>query len=103
MGAITATGEVRPPALDRYGASLGLAFQIVDDLLDSEGSQAAVGKKTGKDQVQGKLTFPGLLGAEKSRNCANELIADACKAAEFFGDRKHRLTALAEFVLSRDR
>ena len=56
-----------------YGEKLGLAFQIVDDLLDVHGDEQQVGKKTGKDQQRGKLTFPAILGAEESRVRASRL------------------------------
>jgi geranylgeranyl diphosphate synthase type II len=67
-------------ALDTYGQRLGLAFQIVDDLLDLEGSALALGKRTGKDAGHGKLTFPALLGVAESRRRASELTAGAIDA-----------------------
>ena len=59
---------------------LGLAFQIIDDLLDVKGDEAAMGKRVGKDSDRGKLTFPGLLGIEASQERARQLIVDACQA-----------------------
>ena len=90
-------------ALDEYGRRLGLAFQITDDLLDVSGSQEALGKRVGKDDQHGKLTFPGLLGMERSQSRAEELISEACLAVARFGPRAHRLEALAHYVLERDR
>ena len=63
-----------------YGRRLGLAFQIADDLLDVRGDAAALGKRVGKDSTAGKLTFPGLLGVDESRRCAEQLIDEACAA-----------------------
>lgn len=89
-------------ALDRYGEALGLAFQIVDDLLDLHGDQDKMGKRVQKDAGHGKLTFPALLGEEVSRQRAGELIASACSAVRVFGDRAQHLEALARFVLERN-
>ena len=60
-------------ALDTYGSKLGLAFQIVDDLLDLRGDEAAMGKRLGKDSARGKLTFPAVLGLEESERRARSL------------------------------
>jgi geranylgeranyl diphosphate synthase type II len=89
-------------ALDAYGEQLGLAFQIVDDLLDQEGTAAALGKRTRKDHDHGKLTFPALLGAEESRCRAEQLVAGAIDAVGIFGPKSEPLVALAKYVLERD-
>jgi geranylgeranyl diphosphate synthase type II len=89
-------------ALDQYGERLGLAFQIVDDLLDLQGTAAALGKRTKKDSEHGKLTFPGLLGVEESRRRAGELVAGAIDAVGIFGPKSEPLAALAKYVLERD-
>ncbi|QDT49776.1 Farnesyl diphosphate synthase [Symmachiella dynata] len=89
-------------ALTTYGQCLGLAFQITDDLLDIAGDAKTLGKSTGKDVAQGKLTYPALLGVEESQNRARSLINQACRNVEMFGDRGQRLEALARFVLERD-
>ena len=84
------------------GEKLGLAFQIVDDLLDVDGDAQQVGKKTGKDQQRGKLTFPALLGVEESRIRASRLVDEACAAiAELRSPAG--LMALARYVAERDR
>ncbi len=70
--------------LDAYGKSLGLAFQIIDDLLDLEGDESQLGKRTGKDSALGKLTFPAILGESESRQRAERLIGNARLAAEAF-------------------
>jgi geranylgeranyl diphosphate synthase type II len=98
-GAATAVQE----ALEEYGRQLGLAFQIADDLLDVEGSEATTGKRVGKDSGHGKLTFPGLLGVEESRRRAEQLINEAGLALEPLGRAAERLKALARFVLERNR
>lgn len=90
-------------ALATYGQAVGLAFQIADDLLDEEGSAAAMGKRVNKDRDRGKLTFPALLGVDASRKRAHELIEQACAALAAFGSRGESLEALARFVVERDR
>jgi geranylgeranyl diphosphate synthase type II len=89
--------------LETYGARLGLAFQIVDDLLDDQGSEARMGKRTGKDADRGKLTFPRLLGVEQSRQQARSLVAEACQALDAVEGPTDGLRQLAEYVLKRDR
>lgn len=89
-------------ALDAYGERLGLAFQIVDDLLDLRGDVSTMGKKTGKDSSRGKLTFPALLGEAESRRRAEELIESACVSLLPFGDLAQPLAALAKYVLERN-
>jgi geranylgeranyl diphosphate synthase type II len=104
LGALVAeAGSEERQALAEYGRGLGLAFQITDDLLDVEGDEATVGKRVGKDSDRGKLTFPGLLGVEESRRRAECLVAEACGALAPFGNRAHRLEALAHYVLERNR
>jgi geranylgeranyl pyrophosphate synthase len=104
LGAIAAgAGEAERAALDGYGWRLGLAFQIVDDLLDVRGSEAELGKRVGKDSTQGKLTFPGLLGVDQSQRRAEQLVGEACEALAAFGSRAERLEALARYVLERKR
>lgn len=104
LGGVVAGAETEQQlALEKYGEKLGLAFQIVDDLLDRHGDMAALGKHTGKDEERGKLTFPALLGVTASRQRAEQLIADAREALCGFGDRASRLEALAHYVLERNR
>jgi geranylgeranyl diphosphate synthase type II len=90
-------------ALDNYGQRLGVAFQIVDDLLDVEGSEAVLGKRTGKDGNRGKLTYPAVLGAPESRQKAADLIAGAIDAIEPLGPPAAGLKSLAQYVLERKR
>jgi geranylgeranyl diphosphate synthase type II len=104
MGGLTAqAADWQMRALEEYGWRMGLAFQIVDDLLDVGGDEAALGKRVGKDADRGKLTFPGLLGVAESRARAERLIGEACQALEPLGAPAEGLAALARYVLERDR
>ena len=103
LGARTAgAGERQRSALQEYGRRLGLAFQITDDLLDVASSTEALGKRAGKDSQQGKLTFPGVLGADESRRRAEQLIDEACQALEPLAPRAEGLEVLARYVLERN-
>lgn len=87
--------------LDHYSRALGLAFQVVDDLLDVEASTEQMGKRTGKDQAAGKATFPSLLGLDKSRQFARQLEQQAREALSEFGPTAEPLRAIATFVVER--
>lgn len=101
-GAIMGEAGARERAgLDRYGAALGEAFQIADDLLDLEGDPAVVGKATGKDAAAHKATFVGVLGAEEARKRLSALVAEAEGALAPFGDRGLLLKEAARFVANR--
>jgi geranylgeranyl diphosphate synthase, type II len=88
-------------ALSRYGEHIGLAFQIVDDLLDVEESSEALGKTAGKDAEQHKITFPAVYGIEESRRMAERERADAHAALAAFGNRAQRLKELADLIVYR--
>jgi geranylgeranyl diphosphate synthase type II len=90
-------------SLELYGENIGLAFQVVDDLLDVRSSQEIMGKRTGKDSERGKLTFPGLIGLDQSTQYAAQLVNDACESLAAFGPRAAGLDALARYVLERNR
>ena len=89
--------------LESYGADIGLAFQIIDDILDIEGTPADLGKSTGKDQAAGKATFPAAIGIDASRALARELAEKAVQTARSFGLRGAALAALAAFAVERTR
>ncbi len=100
-GAILAGGTgAEIDAVDAYAAHLGLGFQIVDDILDVEGTADALGKTTGKDAAAGKPTYPSILGLDRSRALAVEAIG-AAKAALRAGGLSGRLDGIADWVLTR--
>jgi len=88
-------------ALSAYGQDLGLAFQIVDDLLDAEGDPARMGKAAGKDASRGKPTVVSILGTERARAQAEALAAQAAGHLDLFDERADLLRAAADFVVSR--
>ena len=104
MGAVIAGAtEVCIDALDRYGKAVGLAFQIVDDLLDVQGDETKLGKRVGKDSGLGKWTYPRFLGVDGSRRRARQLADEAMVALEPIGPRGELLRDLALALLERDR
>lgn len=90
-------------ALKGYAQNLGLAFQIVDDLLDIEGNMETVGKAVGKDAAAGKATLVGALGVERARVQADMLIAQAIEHLEDFGGQATLLRGVAHFVINRNK
>lgn len=88
-------------ALDRYAKSIGLAFQVVDDVLDAETPTATLGKTAGKDAANNKPTYVSLLGVARARELAQELRADAHAALSDLGAPATRLRQLADFVVER--
>ncbi len=87
--------------LSDYARDIGLAFQVIDDLLDSTADAASLGKRTGKDADRGKLTYPGLLGVDQARGKAEQLVESARRHVLVFGSAAWRLTSLASYVLER--
>jgi farnesyl diphosphate synthase len=88
-------------ALDHYAKCIGLAFQVVDDVLDAEASTATLGKTAGKDAAQNKPTYVSLLGVARARELAQELRADAHATLIGLGAPAERLRQLADFVVER--
>jgi len=104
MGAVIAgASETAIEALDRYGKAIGLAFQIVDDLLDVHGDESKLGKRVGKDSELGKWTYPRFLGVDGSSRRARQLADEAVAELEPLGPRGQRLRDLALALLERDR
>ena len=102
LGAICAgADDAQYAALSRFGEHVGLAFQIVDDILDVEESSEALGKTAGKDAQQGKITFPAVYGLETSRRMAEEECARAHRVLEPFGERVARLHEIADHIVRR--
>ena len=102
MGAIYggATAE-ELESLGDYGERVGLAFQIVDDILDVEQTSEKLGKTAGKDQAQQKITFPAVFGLERSRQMAEQERLNAHVALRGFDDRADRLRQLADLIVQR--
>ena len=99
MGRVPPEGRT---ALRGYARDIGLAFQIADDLLDHEGSEARAGKRVGKDAGAGKETFVSLLGAERARRQAQALVDQAIDHLRSFGAEAGLLRAVARFAVERD-
>jgi len=87
--------------MEKFGNKLGLAFQIVDDILDVEGDQKTLGKTVGKDKKAEKATFPAIYGLEDSRRMAEKLIEDAKSLLKPYKERANILLMLCDFVLTR--
>ena len=100
-GCGTAPGATERACLDRYAKAVGLAFQVVDDVLDAEASTATLGKTAGKDSRQGKPTYVSVLGIARAKALAEELRGDAHDALAGLVERGARLAALADFVVLR--
>ncbi|MGI8705898.1 MAG: polyprenyl synthetase family protein [Sphingomicrobium sp.] len=86
-----------------YARNVGLAFQITDDLIDHSGSEAAAGKRTGKDAQAGKATFVSLLGPDRARQQARVLVEQAIDHLSDHGEEADMLRAIARFAIERDR
>lgn len=90
-------------ALTDFGYHVGLAFQVIDDILDVTQTSEKLGKTAGKDSQAQKATYPSIVGLDKSRKIAEDLTQRAFAALKPFGGRAVALEALAEFLLKRDR
>jgi geranylgeranyl pyrophosphate synthase len=102
MGAICGgADEAQLQALTTYGEAIGLMFQVIDDLLDVTATTEQLGKRAGKDQDKGKLTYPGLLGVEASRAHVTELHDQALNALEPLGAAAEKLRELCRFMAVR--
>jgi geranylgeranyl diphosphate synthase type II len=88
-------------ALTLYGEHVGLAFQVIDDILDVEGDTEELGKTVGADEKIKKMTYPRLYGLDKSREIAENLIADAHAALSVFSSQADPLRRIADYLLTR--
>jgi geranylgeranyl diphosphate synthase, type II len=98
LGGATAT---QLTSMREYAQALGLAFQVIDDLLDVEASTEVMGKRTNKDEARGKATYPSLIGIDRSRDLAGELMRKAHSALSAFDHRADPLRMLAAFAVER--
>jgi len=89
--------------LDRYAKCVGLAFQVVDDILDEEGDAETLGKTAGKDKANAKPTYTSLMGLPEARRFAEELLSDSLEAISAFGPGASRLREIADFIVHRRR
>lgn len=103
MGLACGSGlsEKEHAQVDTFAKLIGLAFQVVDDVLDADASTATLGKTAGKDAQQGKPTYVSAMGIAQAKAFAEELRTDAMKALDGFGDRALRLRQLADFIVLR--
>ena len=102
MGAILANiKEKKLKALTEYGTGIGLAFQIIDDILDIEGNAEELGKTAGSDIKMKKMTYPALCGTEKSRQKAKDLLSDAIDSLKIFSSEADQLRKIARYLLKR--
>jgi len=103
LGGMSANATARQlEALTAFGESLGLAFQVIDDILDITQSAEKLGKSAGKDVAAQKTTYPSLIGLEAARKEARKLTAQAHAALELFGKKADRLHELADYLLERE-
>jgi geranylgeranyl diphosphate synthase type II len=98
---LTGASAEQQQRLTRYAQHIGLAFQVVDDILDITSTQEELGKSIGKDLEAKKVTYPSLWGIEESRRKANQMIEQAKAELTVFGDRAKPLMAIAEFITAR--
>ena len=103
LGAMTANTTPRKlDALTTFGYNLGLAFQVIDDILDVTQTTETLGKTAGKDEAVDKSTYPAIIGLEASRKEAAKLTKKALCSLEIFGKRGKRLEEVARYLLERD-
>jgi len=86
-----------------YAENIGLAFQVIDDILDVEGDPAVMGKGVGADQTRNKNTYPALMGIKESRAFARKLVNNALQALNYFDNKSDPLRAIAQYIIERER
>ncbi|HSM73256.1 MAG TPA: polyprenyl synthetase family protein, partial [Desulfobacterales bacterium] len=103
-GALWAGGSEAPVrALENYGDKIGLAFQVTDDNLNVEGDPGELGKAVGTDAARSKTTYPVLLGLERSKALARELVAEGLQAIAVLDSKADPLRAIAHYIVNRRR
>lgn len=103
LGGMTANATPEElTALTDFGYNLGLAFQVIDDILDVTQSTETLGKTAGKDEAANKATYPSILGLEESKAEAKRLTQKALDALTIFGDKSENLEAIAHYLLDRE-
>jgi geranylgeranyl diphosphate synthase, type II len=103
LGAMSANANAKQlAAVTKFGRALGLAFQVIDDILDVTQTSEKLGKSAGKDLAAQKATYPAVIGLEKSRAEARRLTTQAHRALEPLGERARVLRALADYLLARE-
>ncbi len=95
------TSPAKLNSLTEYGEKVGLAFQVIDDILDITGTKEELGKSTGADSARGKNTYPSIFGLEESQKIAEKLISDSLAAISTFNKKAEPLSAIAKYILSR--
>ncbi|MFP4446437.1 MAG: polyprenyl synthetase family protein [Desulfosudaceae bacterium] len=98
---IGGAAERQLSALDDYAGQVGLAFQVLDDLLDIQGDPALMGKAVGADNKRHKATYPGLMGPDRARNLAEDLVKNSLRAIESFDIKADPLRDLARYIIER--
>ena len=93
--------EQQQQALEHYAKCIGLAFQVQDDILDEEGDTKMLGKPSGSDRKQGKLTYPAIVGLSAARQMAQELVDDALQTLDIFNQSADPLRWLASYIITR--
>ncbi|MFN3479412.1 MAG: polyprenyl synthetase family protein [Thermodesulfovibrionales bacterium] len=100
-GILAGCDDERLDSLSNYGEKIGLAFQIIDDVLDVEGETEVIGKPKGSDEKKKKMTYPRLYGIDKSRQMASELIEKAIGALSLFDEKASPLRGIARYLIER--
>ena len=101
-GAIIGDGSIEQiQQLNIYAKNIGLAFQVIDDVLNVEGDPAVMGKDVGTDQIREKSTYPSILGIEKSKEFAKNLVNNALQALDYFDNKSEPLRAIAHYIIDR--
>jgi geranylgeranyl diphosphate synthase type II len=101
-GALMGGGTAKQiESIQGYGQKIGLAFQIADDILDIEGDTQTLGKGVGNDARKGKITYPSVLGLDKSKEIQSAMIKGAVESLESFDDRAEPLRDIALYIIER--